>query len=89
MGFWLYFYATLILNIGDNMKTQLAALCALFLCGISLSSYAANEGRITSIAFAGERMWSHPDIVQIQIEGGYDFGIVIKRSPRSENQMST
>ena len=56
------------------MKTQLAALCALFLCGISLASYAANEGRITSMAFAGEGMGSHPDIVQVQIEGGYDFG---------------
>jgi hypothetical protein len=49
-------------------------LLSILLLGASLPVLAANEGRITSMAFAGERMWSHPDVVQIQIEGGFDFG---------------
>lgn len=40
---------------------------------ISHVSLAANEGVITHIAFAGENMGSHPNVVQIQVEGGYDF----------------
>ncbi|MEC4088060.1 hypothetical protein [Pseudoalteromonas rubra] len=44
----------------------------LFLSALSSSVFAANEGKITSIAFAGANMSSHPDVVQLQIEGGFE-----------------
>jgi hypothetical protein len=36
--------------------------------GISL---AANQGRITSLTFAGGYDQNHPDVVQLTLEGGY------------------
>lgn len=41
--------------------------------------FSANEGVITSLSFAGESMGSHPNVVQVQIEGGFDAGSCNKK----------
>jgi hypothetical protein len=36
--------------------------------------FSANNGLITQLNFAGETMGSHPNIVQVQIAGGFEGG---------------
>ncbi len=43
----------------------------LFLIHFTLSPVWANTGRITVVDFAGATEANHPDVVQIQIEGGF------------------
>jgi hypothetical protein len=49
-------------------------ILGLIFCTYSTLLLAANEGLITSLGFAGGIDVSHPDVVQVSIEGGYDFG---------------
>lgn len=49
-------------------------LSVILICGYTAGAFAANDGLIINLAFAGERMGSHPNVVQVQIEGGFEAG---------------
>ncbi len=49
-------------------------LAGILLSAISSVSFSANDGKILKMNFSGETFSSHPDVVQLSIEGGYDYG---------------
>jgi hypothetical protein len=55
--------------------------CALFLSAFSALAWA--DGRITQIDFSGPDDQSHPDVVQITIEGASTSRAVIRPTRRS------
>lgn len=62
-------------NIEKSRKCKKNHLyVCIFSLAFSCSSFAANDGKITAMNFAGANFGSHPDVVQIQIEGGFSFG---------------
>ncbi|MBL1258959.1 MAG: hypothetical protein COB33_000320 [Thiotrichaceae bacterium] len=58
-------------NLSKYVYIYFLLIITLFFSG---SSFAANEGKITGMNFAGATFGSHPDVVQLQIEGGFSFG---------------
>lgn len=51
--------------------SNIRSLCVVALFGASGASFAANSGLIVSLDYSGVQFGSHPDVVQLQIAGGF------------------